>query len=69
MSVGLKTDSACPFETLDEAAAPADSMNTTSWETLNQRYPAKLHPETEVLNVWRFKPLSFGVICYTVIDN
>lgn len=44
MSVGLKTDSACPFETLDEAAAPADSMNTTSWETLNQRYPAKLHP-------------------------
>jgi len=45
----------------------------TSWETLSQNHLAVstflTHRNCDRINVYGVKPKSFGVICYTAIDN
>lgn len=59
---------------LQMTATSADIWAATSWETLSQNYTAKQllyssQKPCETINVCCFKPLSFGVMCYTAIDN
>lgn len=48
-------------------------MSPTLSETLSQNHPTKLllnsYRNCKIINVFRFKPLHFGVIYYAAIDN
>ena len=54
-------------------ATPADILIAASWAMLNQNQLVKLLPDFWPQKLWVsvccFRPLSFGVICYTGIKN
>lgn len=55
-------------------AALDNIWTATSWQSLGQNHPAKLLPnpdpqKSELINVSCFKPLSFRVICNTLIAH
>lgn len=52
----------------------ANILTTASYETLSQNYPAKMFPNSNLqkmceINIYGFMLPSFGILCYTKIDN